>query len=249
MTGSLPHGLPRMCAARFEPVHFRHADVEEDARPDGTPSPRRRRPCRRASRGLRCPSTRAEAPCSSRDRRCRRRRGCAASCAKAPRRATSADVELPAAASADASTSTGRRTTNSLPVARPSLFTSTLPPCFSTNRLTSVSPTPSPPCGRSDAAPELPERLEDGRQRLLRDAHSGIADAEDDLARLRASASSEICPPSSVYFAALLSRLASTWASRAKSPLTRTGSAGGSNGQRMAAGIDRRAARSRRRRR
>ena len=53
------------------------------------------------------------------------------------------------------------------------------------------------------------------------------------------AAASEICPPSSVYFAALLSRLARICASRAKSPLTRTGCGGGAHRERVAARIDR----------
>ena len=38
----------------------------------------------------------------------------------------------------------GSRTRNSLPLLAPSLRTSTVPPCISTNRLTSVSPMPRP---------------------------------------------------------------------------------------------------------
>ena len=44
---------------------------------------------------------------------------------------------------------TGRRTTNSLPLPSPSLCAVTVPPCISTSERTSVSPTPSPPSARS----------------------------------------------------------------------------------------------------
>src|SRR5262249_43571139 len=46
----------------------------------------------------------------------------------------------------------GSRTVNSLPWPRPGLLAVIVPPCISTSRLTSVSPIPSPPWGRSGPA-------------------------------------------------------------------------------------------------
>ena len=93
---------------------------------------RRRRPCARHD-----PAWRAVAPGCRRCRDCRRRRGRAG---RAAVRATSTDTAAPTGAA-----SIGSTTVKRLP-RRPSLSTSTRPPCSSTSPLTSARPIPRPPC-------------------------------------------------------------------------------------------------------
>ena len=64
------------------------------------------------------------------------------------------------------------------------------------------------------------------RDLFRRDADAVVADAEDGLDRRARATSRSISPLSSVYLAALLSRLARTWASRTMSALTQSGSGG-----------------------
>ena len=67
--------------------------------------------------------------------------------------------------------------------------------------------------------------------------------ADDDLSVASLRAVSEIRPPASVYFAALLSRLAKTWARRVGSASTQIGSGGSVDRQRVAGPLDERPAR------
>ena len=75
----------------------------------------------------------------------------------------------------------GRRTLNSLPFPRPSLRASTVPPCNSTSRFTSVRPIPKPPWDRSIEPIDLREHVEDAIEHLGGDADPGIGDGYDGL--------------------------------------------------------------------
>src|SRR3989442_293765 len=68
---------------------------------------------------------------------------------------TAAGAEAPCPA---ASARAGSRTVNSLPRPAPALRHDTEPPCSSTSRLTSVRPSPSPPCERSRACGSCTKR-------------------------------------------------------------------------------------------
>ena len=75
--------------------------------------------------------------------------------------------------------STGRRTTNSLPLPGPVAVG--LDACRRASRpgcLTSVRPMPRPPCERSSDRVDLGEQVEDRRQHLRRDADAVVAHAE-----------------------------------------------------------------------
>ena len=126
---------------------------------------------------------------------------------------------------ASESAATGRRTTNSLPWPSPALWAVTRPPCSSISDRTRVNPIPSPPRDRDRVRSAWVNRSK------ILGSRSGAMPMP--LSRTRMMTSSpilsavrEICPPSSVYFAALFKRLESTWASRAGSTSTRTGSGG-----------------------
>ena len=106
-----------------------------------------------------------------------------------------------------ASGCSGRRTTNSLPWPGPALRASTVPPCSSTSRFTSVRPMPRPPCERSSDCVDLREHVEHLLQHVRRDADAGVAHRELDARRLAAARSAVMRPPGGVYLAALLSRL------------------------------------------
>ena len=73
----------------------------------------------------------------------------------------------------------GKVTTNSLPSPRPALFATTLPPCISTRRLTSVRPMPRPPCARSSELSICDEHLEDAADAVGGDADAVVAHADD----------------------------------------------------------------------
>ena len=103
------------------------------------------------------------APGCRRRPRCRPRPGCGGAAGGRGGRLAPPAARRPAVAG-----SSGRRTTNSLPWPGPSLRASTLPPCISTSRLTSVRPIPSPPCDRSSAPVDLDEQLEDAGQHVRR---------------------------------------------------------------------------------
>ena len=110
---------------------------------------------------------------------------------------------------------------NSLPLPGPSLRADTVPPCSSTRLRTSVSPSPRPPCDAVERLPLLHEQVEDARQQLGRDADAGVAHAQHRPRRPLARARTAIAPPGGVYLAALVSRFATTCASRVGSPSTR----------------------------
>ena len=108
----------------------------------------------------------------------------------------------------------GSRTTNSLPRPGPSLNACTDPPCILTSVRTIVRPMPSPPWARSN------DRVSCTNRSKARASSSGdhpravVADPDDRLAALRPRTTSVMCPPTSVYLAALLSRFANTWTRR-----------------------------------
>ena len=118
------------------------------------------------------------------------------------------------------SASAGTRMTNSLPRFAPSLMAWTVPPCSSTRRRTSVRPIPRPPWERSSERSTWVNRSKTRGEHLGGDADPVVADPEDGLVARPASTSRSILPPSSVYLAALFSRLESTWASRTRSAFT-----------------------------
>ena len=66
---------------------------------------------------------------------------------------------------------------------------------------------PARPASGSQRPVGLGEQVEDARQHLRRDADPRVAHPHDDLVAPRCSTASPIRPPSSVYLAALLSRL------------------------------------------
>ena len=81
----------------------------------------------------------------------------------------------------------GRRTTNSLPWPRPvAVAASTVPPCISTRRFTSVRPMPSPPARALERAVDLREHVEDARQLVGGDADAVVVHADDGLVALPA---------------------------------------------------------------
>ena len=121
-------------------------------------------------------------------------------------------------------TTTGRRTTNSLP--DPSLLWASIrPPCISTSWWASARPMPRPPCERSsERAPCV------NRSKMLGKASSAMPTP---LSRTRITHSSsswptvtQMWPPSPVYLTALVSRFTTTCSSLAASPFTEIGSSG-----------------------
>ena len=66
-----------------------------------------------------------------------------------------------------------------------------------------------PPVRAIDRPIDLDEEVEDARQHLGGDTDAVVFDRDDDTRRL-AAAASVMCPPSSVYLAALVSRFTST---------------------------------------
>ena len=79
---------------------------------------------------------------------------------------------------------------------------------------TSDRPMPSPPCDRSNARSTCENISKMLRQLLGGDADAGVLHATPPRRSACRSAVSQMRPPCSVYLAALLSRLANTWASR-----------------------------------
>ena len=71
----------------------------------------------------------------------------------------------------------GSETSNSLPVPRPSLRASTLPPCIVTSCLTSVKPDTEAALRAIHRDVALREKIEHARKHLGRDADAGIAHA------------------------------------------------------------------------
>ena len=75
-------------------------------------------------------------------------------------------------------------------------------------------PDPQPALRPGQRAVALCEQLEHPRELLGRDAHAGVPDLDDDLVSPSCSADSQICPPLSVYLAALVSRFVRICSSR-----------------------------------
>ena len=123
----------------------------------------------------------------------------------------------------------GRCTTNSLPRPGPSLYASTLPPCIATMPRTSARPMPRPPSERSIELVTCENisntRVSEAASRPMPSSLTWIA--------ISSPAGREVqrrmWPPRSVYFAALFSRLPSTWARRTGSASTQTGDGGSSS--------------------
>jgi len=114
---------------------------------------------------------------------------------------------------------------NSLPNPGPGLRAWVVPPCISTRLRTMVNPIPRPPWLR------LPERW--NWVNRSNTWSTWLAVRPTPLSRMQTTTCSltklavrEISPPTSVYFAALLSKLVKTWVSRTVSALTIKGSAG-----------------------
>ena len=101
---------------------------------------------------------------------------------------------------------------------------------------------PQPPLRAVERAVDLGEQVEDGRRFSRRRCRSRCRGPGRRLRSRRACTSRSIRPPSSVYLAALFSRLASTWASRTRSALTRDEVRGQVDGQLVPAGVDQRPA-------
>ena len=100
---------------------------------------------------------------------------------------------------------------------------------------------PRPPCARSGRALLLDEGLKHARQEFGRNADSGVLYADEGLVSLAFRREPDL-PPSSVYFAALLSRFDTTCVSLSRSPSSQIGSAGWHDRQSMLASIDQRLA-------
>ena len=120
----------------------------------------------------------------------------------------------------------GSRTTNSLPLPSPSLWASTVPPCISTRFFTSVRPMPSPPCDRVAAWSTCTNRSKTAGQHVGGDPDAGVPHPQAPPRRRPVPAVSQMRPPGSVYLAALVSRLPTTWASRTGSASRGSDSAG-----------------------
>ena len=151
------------------------------------------------------------------------------------------------AGASTAGAAAGRRTR--CPCPGPSLCASTVPPCISTSRLTSVSPMPRPPWERSSDRSTWVNRSKTCGQHLGRDADRRCpAPGSRRSSALPLDGQPDVPALRSVYLAALLSRLQTTCASRVGSPSTRTGSSGsetvqlGACGRRSAGGSTRRRA-------
>src|SRR5207253_7951004 len=121
----------------------------------------------------------------------------------------------------------GSFTTNSLPFPGPSLNALTVPPCSSTSLRTSVRPMPRPPAVRSPRrSPCVNISKIFSRMPSARPSPSSptlIVTSSWSIA-----ADSLMWPPGSVYFAALLRRLESTWERRTASASISIGSRGSS---------------------
>ena len=115
---------------------------------------------------------------------------------------------------------------------------STVPPCISTSRFTSVRPMPSPPCARRQGAVDLREHVEDVRQHRPAGMPMPVSRTRDDgVAALRARRSSQMRPPAlGVLARRCSSRFETTWASRVGSASRWIGSAGSDDGEVVAAG-------------
>ena len=105
---------------------------------------------------------------------------------------------------------------NSLPWPGPSLRASTVPPCISTSRRTSVRPIPSPPCARSMFRSTC-ENISKMRGRASAGMPSPVSRTRTTTSCPATSAVSQMRPPGSVYLALLLSRFENTCASRIRS--------------------------------
>ena len=122
-----------------------------------------------------------------------------------------------------------RRTMNSDPWPSPALCTAMLPPCSSMSWRASVSPTPSPDFGPRASGSSTCTNM----SKML----SCLSGAMPTPVSLKCTTHSsgvssrrtEMRPPSSVYFDALLSRFANTCARRVASPCTNTGPSGRSS--------------------
>ncbi len=144
-----------------------------------------------------------------------------------PFAAAPAAVRGPGFVSDAGEATTGSRTTSSLPSPRPPLRASTVPPCSSTSRRTIVSPMPSPPCAFSSDR----SACTNGSKTLASMSRAIPAPSSATVTATEPPSSSgstviRTCPPGAVYFAALLSRLANTWASRVTSASTTIRSTG-----------------------
>ena len=91
----------------------------------------------------------------------------------------------PGVRSSESVFSRGRRTVNVAPRPLPRLSTATVPPCRSTNCLTTVRPSPSPPCVARQTAFALPELIEHVRQEGRLDAGAGIFDGQHGVVAAR----------------------------------------------------------------
>ena len=176
----LPHGCSRMRRAGLVAVQLRQPDVQQDhvraERRRPLPPPPGRRGRVRVSLPVQLEQHRPG--CRPRPR-CRPRPGCGAAPGSAARRRRRRPVPPPVRGSSD------RQADDELAALcpRPSLRASTVPPCISTSRLTSVRPMPSPPCDRSSDRVDLREHLEDAaaacragcRRRCPRTDTTGLA--------------------------------------------------------------------------
>jgi len=118
----------------------------------------------------------------------------------------------------------GSDTTNSLPRPTPSLVADTRPPCSSTRRCTSVSPSPRPPRERASGASARMNSSKTWRN------ISGAMPIPVSRTRITPSPPSRATvistrPPAGVYLSALSSRLNTICSRRVPSPNTSTGSA------------------------
>ena len=139
---------------------------------------------------------------------------------------------------------TGRRTVNSLPRPGPVARRLDAPPCSSTRRLHQRQADAEPALARDRAPVRLREQLEDARQHVGGDADAVVAHADVTASPPGAHARRRSRPPGLLYLAALLSRLANTWASRAGSASSQHRLVGAAQHQLVAAAARRAAWRS-----
>ena len=114
---------------------------------------------------------------------------------------------------------------NSLPRPGPSLRASTEPPCSSTRLRTRLNPSPRPPSERSSERSACANRSKT-RASISRGMPTPVSRTRKATRCPSRATARRTCPPSSVYLAALFSRLASTCAMRLGSASTNTGRSG-----------------------
>ena len=143
----------------------------------------------------------------------------------APPSAPGAGASSCGAACVAASAASGRRTVNTLPAFAPPLSAATLPPCISTRRRTSDRPMPSPPCERSTVRP-IWLNISNTPASASPAIPTPVSLTTTTACSPSRRTDSRMLPRAGVYLAALLSRLATTWAMRVASASTSSGWSG-----------------------